>query len=67
MTDRQKQKVLGVDEMSEKRAGGKKRILMYVLAAIVIAAILWVVLRGMNVFRYVDNYGNAIEEQQSEE
>ena len=53
--------------MSEKRAGGKKRILMYVLAAIVIAAILWVVLRGMNVFRYVDNYGNAIEEQQSEE
>ncbi len=53
--------------MSEKRAQDKKRILMYVLAAIVIAAILWVVLRGTNVFNYVENYGNAIEAQQSEE
>ena len=53
--------------MSEKQAQDKRKILMYVLAAIAIAAILWVVLRGTNVFNYAQNYDNAIEVQQESE
>ncbi|MBT3320206.1 MAG: hypothetical protein HN948_09490 [Clostridia bacterium] len=50
--------------MSEKKAADKRKILMYVIAAAVILAIAWVILRGMNVFRYVENYDNAIETTQ---
>ena len=58
---------LGVSEMSERQPPDKKRILMYVLAAIAIAAIAWIIFRGTNVFNYAENYDNAIEAQQAEE
>lgn len=53
--------------MSEKQAQSKRRILIYVLAVIAIAAIAWVVFRGTNVFNYAENYDNAIEAQQEQE
>jgi t-SNARE complex subunit (syntaxin) len=53
--------------MSEKQAVDKKRVLMYVLAVVIIVAIVWVILRGTNVFNYAENYGNAIEAQQESE
>ncbi len=53
--------------MSERQPPDKKRILMYVLAAIAIAAIAWIIFRGTNVFNYAENYDNAIEAQQAEE
>jgi len=53
--------------MSENQPQNKKRILMYVLAAIAIAVIAWIIFRGTNVFNYAENYDNAIEAQQAEE
>ncbi len=40
---------------------------MVVLAVVVIAAIVWVVLRGTNVFNYAENYDNANEAQQEQD
>ena len=49
--------------MSEQKSS-KKRILMYVLAGIAIAAIAWIIFRGTNVFNYAQNYSDSIEAKQ---
>ena len=56
----------GGEKMSEQKSS-KKRILMYVLAVIAVAAIAWIIFKGTNVFNYAENYDNAIEAQQAED
>ena len=41
-----------------------KRALLYVLAALIIAGVVWVVLWGTNVFNYIDRANEIRQEQQ---
>lgn len=48
--------------MSEQKRK-TKRALLYVLAAIIIAAIVWVIFWGTNVFNYTDRVNEIRQEQ----
>ncbi len=51
--------------MSEQRSN-KKRVLLYIIAALIIAAIVWVIFAGTNVFNYIDR-ANELRQEQSED
>lgn len=48
--------------MSEQRSG-TKRIVLYVLAAVAVAVIAWIIFRGTNVFNYIDRANELGQEQ----
>ncbi len=51
--------------MSERK-NNKKRVLLYILAALIIAAIAWVIFGGTDVFNYIDR-ANELRQEQSED
>ena len=52
--------------MSELRSRGK-RVLLYVLAALAIAVIAWIVFCGTNVFNYNERANEAVQQQTDEQ
>lgn len=50
--------------MSEQKTKNK-RVLLYVLAALMIAAIIWIIFWGTNVFNYIDR-ANEIRQEQTQ-
>ena len=48
--------------MSEQRSKSK-RVLLFILAVLAAAVIVWIVFRGTNVFNYIDR-ANEIKQQQ---
>jgi len=52
--------------MSEQKRSGKQRVILYVMAVLAIAAIVWIIFRGTNVFNYIDRANEIYEEQSTQ-